>query len=220
MTRNDLLEMIRQEIQSLAFETLKDSAQKKKKARSRTFKPKGLSEEELEYAVFYGGDKPEEDKNGNKLISTTIRESYGSGIPQITSSEIAEFENSFEQMLQEVDGASVVFDTQSNGYSLKMSVGQDGIEAGASGQIKMGREGTLSWAYSLKDGLVINTEDLLVTSGNKRLVEKLYSHYDAWQKDWREKLTIIPGKPGGDPVDKEPEPQEPAAGGEEPIPEA
>lgn len=196
MTKDELLEMIREEISSLAFETLRNNAEKKKDARSRTFKPKGLSEEEIEHMLFYGGNKPEED-DASKIISTTIRESYDSGIPSITTSEIQEFENSFEDMLKEVDGGSVVFDKQSNGYSMKMSIGKDGIEAGASGSIQMGRNGELRWAYSLKNGLTVSTEDMLVDSGNKRLVEKLYNHYDAWQKDWREKLTIVPGESGG-----------------------
>jgi len=191
MNKYELLEMIREEIRSLAFETLRNNAKKKNDKKNRIFKPKGLSEDEIEYSMFYGGNKPDKNKHYG---STTIRESYNSGIPQINSTEITQFEDSFEEMLQEIDGASVLFDKQSNGYSLKMWIDGDGIEAGASGVIEMGNKGKATWAYSLKNGLTLSTEDLSVEQGNKRLLEKLYNHYDAWQKDWRGKLTIQPGQ--------------------------
>jgi len=219
MNKDELIEMIREEIHSLAFETLRNNAKEKNDKKNRIFKPKGLSEDEIEYSMFYGGNKP--DKNGLPQ-PITIREGYDSGIPQINSVEISQFEDSFEEMLQEIDGASVVFDKQSNGYSLKMWIGAEGIEAGASGVIEMGNKGRVKWAYSLKNGLTVSTEDLAVEQGNKRLLEKLYNNYDAWQKEWREKLTIQPGQ-----EEAEPAPEmgaEPAAapemGGAEEIPAA
>jgi hypothetical protein len=219
MNKDELIEMIREEIHSLAFETLRSNAKEKNDKKNRIFKPKGLSEDEIEYSMFYGGNKP--DKNGLPQ-PITIREGYDSGIPQINSVEISQFEDSFEEMLQEIDGASVVFDKQSNGYSLKMWIGTEGIEAGASGVIEMGNKGKIKWAYSLKNGLIVSTEDLAVEQGNKRLLEKLYNNYDNWQKEWREKLTIQPGQ-----EEAEPAPEmgaEPAAapemGGAEEIPAA
>lgn len=223
MNKDELIEMIREEIHSLAFETLRTNAKEKSDNKNRIFKPKGLSEDEIEYSMFYGGNKP--DKNGiSQPIS--IRENYDSGIPQINSAEITQFEDSFEEMLQEIDGASVVFDKQSNGYSLKMWIGAEGIEAGASGAIEMGNKGKVNWAYSLKNGLTVSTEDLSVEQGNKRLLEKLYNNYDAWQKDWRERLTIQPGQDAPEPEAEIPaEPESPAAaepdmGGAEEIPTA
>jgi len=216
MTRQELTEMIRSEIQSLAFETLRKGS-KEKKEKTKAFKPRGLTEDELEYAMFYGGNKPEENKFGKS--SATIRESYESGLPKINSSDITEFEDNFEKVLQEIDGASVVFDKQSNGHSLKMWIGKDGIEAGASGTIEMGNKGKLKWAYSLQNGVTVSTEDLIIEKGNKLVVEKLYNNYDAWQKDWREKLTIEPGMPGGEemaaeaPIEAAPE--APSAAAEE-----
>jgi len=203
MNKEELLEMIREEIRSLAFETLRNGKKEKPKA----FKPKGLSEDELEYAMFYGGNKPKKD---SLKASTTIREAYDNGLPKIQAVEISEFEDSFEEMLKEVDGASVVFDTQKNGYSLDLKIGQDGIVGGASGKIEMGDKGLLNWSYSIKDGLHVTTEDLRVEQGTKRLIEKLYNHYDSWQKDWREKLTIQPGQ----------EVEEPEMEMEVPAPEA
>ena len=144
MNKDELLEMIREEIHSLAFETLRNNAKEKNDKKNRIFKPKGLSEDEIEYSMFYGGNEPDKKKHYG---STTIRENYDSGIPQINSAEITQFEDSFEEMLQEIDGASVVFDKQSNGYSLKMWIGADGIEAGASGVIEMGNKGKVTWSY-------------------------------------------------------------------------
>lgn len=192
MTRDELTEMIRKEISELAFETLRTGSNEKRE--KKPVKQRGLTEDELEYAMFYGGQKP--NKDGSLGRVTSIRENYNSGIPQINSSDITQFEDSFDQMLQEIDGASVVFDQQSNGYSLKMWIGPNGIEAGASGTIEMGNKGKVKWAYSLQNGLTVSTEDLVVEKGNRNVLDKLYHNYDAWQKDWREKLTITPGEGG------------------------
>lgn len=193
-TREELMELIRKELHEVVYETLREKSQEQKDdERNRTFKPKGLSEEELEYALFHGGNKPEE-KNNSRIITTTIKEGYDNGFPKINASDITGFEDGLEEMMKEVDGASVVFDKQSNGYSLTVGISpQDGIEAAASGNIDMGAQGKVEWAYSLKNGLTINTKDLAIDSGNKRVIEKLYNHYDSWQKDWREKLTVEPG---------------------------
>lgn len=206
MTRNELVEMIRQEIRSLAYETLRNkSSNNKKDDKRKAFKPKGLSEEEIEKSLFYGGEEPEED-DAYTIIKTTIKESYD-GIPKINSSEITEFEDSFEEMLKEIDGASVIFDTQSNGYSMKAWFDKEGIQAGASGVINLGREGKINWTFSLKDGLTVTTDDLFLDKGNKKVFEKLYNHYDSWQKDWREKLTIQPSEKQNMPSPEEtPEP--------------
>jgi hypothetical protein len=111
-------------------------------------------------------------------------------------------------MLKEVDGASAVFDKQANGYSMKVSIDKDGIEAGASGLIEMGNKGKLNWSYSLKSGVHVNTDDLIIDKGNKLVLEKLFNHYDSWQKDWREKLTITPSEPeGGDMAAEMPAPE-------------
>lgn len=215
MTRDELIEMVRTEIRSLAYETLRTSSQKSKEdERSRTYKPKGLSEEDVEKNIFYGGGGPEDTTS---FISTTINESAEGGLPKINSSEIAQFEDSFEEMLKEIDGASVVFDKQANGYSMKVSIDKDGIEAGASGVIEMGSKGKLDWSYSLKSGLHIKSDNLNIDKGNKLVAEKLFNHYDAWQKDWREKLTITPSEPSVEaPMPDAPAPE----AGAEAAPEA
>lgn len=188
MTRVDLVDMIRREVHALAFDTLRNKSQEEKRTAQ---KPKAISEDELEYALFHGGNKPE-DKSSSRPLS--IRENYDSGIPQIQSSEIIEFENSFEQMLKDIEGASVVFDSQSNGYSLKMWIGSEGIEAGSSGVINMGKNGSIKWSYSLKNGLNVSSENVNIDKGNRYVFEKLFNNYNSWQKDWREKLTISPGQ--------------------------
>ena len=218
MNKDDLLEMIRKEINSLAFETLRNN---KKEESKKAFKPKGLSEEDVEYNLFYGGNKPNKDKL--RGMPVTIKEGYNSGLPQITTAEITEFEDSFEGMLQELDGASVVFDNQSNGYPLKVWMSKDGgIDAASSGKIIFGDRGTINWSYSLVSGINVTTEDLRLEQGNKRILEKLYNNYDAWQKDWREKLTIQPGVPGGEEMAPEAPVEAPVApeGGAEEVPAA
>lgn len=192
MTRDELTTMIRDAISELAFETLR-SGNKAKQAQEVQPKKKGLSEDELEYALFYGGNRP--NKDGTTSTPITIKENHEGGIPKINSSDIAAFERGFEMILQEINGASVVFDKQSNGYTLKMWIGPSGIEAGASGSIHMGNKGVVKWAYSLQNGLTVTMDNLIVEKGNKNILEKLYSNYDSWQKEWREKLTVTSGSP-------------------------
>lgn len=189
MTRDDLIQMIRSEINELAFDTLRNNNGQSVKSKA---KPRGLTEDELEYALFYGGNKP--NKDGTLSTTIAIKENFESGIPKINSSDVEHFENETEKMLQGIDGASIIFDTQSNGYSLKMWVGPNGIEAGASGVVEMGNKGRFLWSYSLQNGLTVTTDNLVVDSGNSELMSRLYYNYDAWQKEWREKLTMPQGK--------------------------
>jgi hypothetical protein len=209
MTKSELTEMIREAIRELAFESLRSNS--KKREEKKAFKPKGLTEDELEYAVFYGGQKPNKDGSLQSII--TIKESYSGGIPKINSSDITKFEDDLEKSISIVDGASIVFDKQSNGYSMKAWVDSKGINAGASGRVEMGNKGTINWAYSLQNGLTISTEKLVVEKGNKLVIEKLFGNYDSWQKDWREKLTINSSEPeSGENIESEvpPSPEAPA----------
>lgn len=192
MTKEDLIKTIRKEIHELAMETLRKNTQASKELKNpKVIKPKGLSEEELEHTLFYGGEKPEPKRVG---LPQQIKEDYNNGVPKINSSDVTQFEDSFENMLQEVEGASVVFDKQSNGYSLKMWFGENGIEAGASGVINLGNKGKIVWSYSLANGLNVKVDSLDLEKGNKLVFEKLFNNYNDWQKDWREKLTITPGQ--------------------------
>lgn len=218
MTRNELTMIIRDAISELAFESLRNQKNNQGAESKSAPKKKGLSEDELEYALFYGGNRP--NKDGTMSAPTTIRESYDSGMPKINSSDITAFENGFRMILQEIDGASVVFDKQSNGYSLKMWIGHNGIEAGASGSIQMGNKGTVQWAYSLQNGLTVTMNDFIVEKSNRNILDKLYHNYDSWQKEWREKLTVTPGSPisGSDNFDETPPEAASPQGPEEELP--
>lgn len=217
MTREELLNLIQGEIKSLAFDTLRE---KKEEVVEEPVAKETLSEEDIEDLIFFGGLNS--DKPSKTASHVMIKENSENGIPQVTASEIAQFEDSFEEMLKDIDGASVVFDKQSNGYSLKISfLPQEGIEAGASGVINMGDRGELRWSFSLKNGLNVETQNLRVYSGNKRLLEKLFSFYDGWQKEWREKLTISATEEIEQTTNPEAIPGEepPIESGEEAIPE-
>jgi len=45
----------------------------------------------------------------------------------------------------------------------------------------------------MKNGLNVKIENLSIDKGNKNVLTQLANHYDSWQKDWREQLTIEPG---------------------------
>jgi hypothetical protein len=182
MNRNELIEMIRDEVQRAAFEELKRT----KSDEAKTKKPEVNEEDFLDDFLFYGGMEDLKHKGKEKPI-TIVQESRE--VPQVTSSEIKQFEDSFEEFLKDVPYASVVFQEQPNGYSMSIFDNNiDGVEAKASGSINMGQMGRIIWEYSIKNGLKIQTGGFEINQDNKYILEKLYNHYDTWQKEWREKV--------------------------------
>lgn len=188
MDRNDLYKLIQAEIQAVAFDYLKEKTQKEKAtATSDYLASKSITDEDIDHALFHGGGAPrEEDKYKGKI---TIKEGVDTNL-KITTSEIKNFENSFKQILDNVPGASIVFDKQKNNYSIIATKRPDGVEAKASGILNLGENGKIIWSYSILNGLILNAQNLKLNQSNKGMFEAFYNHYDDWQKKWREKLNL------------------------------
>jgi hypothetical protein len=187
MNLTDLQQLIKKTIQSVAFDNLKEL--KQKTALSSTngdLKSSGLSDDDIDVTLFHGGHAPKETKKKSPI---RIQENT-SNVLKITTSEIKQFENSFQQILKDIPGASVVFDKQNNGYSIVAVKRPDGVEAKASGTINLGENGKIVWSYSLLNGFKLNAQNIKLADNNKLMFEAMANHYNDWQKKWREMLNL------------------------------
>lgn len=188
MNRSDLQALIKKTIESVAYDTLRDlKNQKLAQGTDDYLNSKSMTEDEFDAMFFFGGNKPK--KEEKKTGPITIREGVDTNL-KITTSEIKDFENSFKEILDNVPGASIVFDKQKNGYALIATKMADGVEAKASGILNLGDNGKLIWAYSILNGFNLNAQNLKLSQSNKTMFEALANHYDDWQKEWREKLNL------------------------------
>lgn len=188
MNKDGLVKLIQKTVQEVAFEYLKEKTQHEKaRSTNEYLNSKTLTDDDVDHALFHGGGAPkEEDKIRGRI---TIKESTDSNL-KITISEIKNFESSFSEILDNIPGASIVFDKQKNGYSIIATKRPDGVEAKASGIINLGDNGKIIWSYSILNGFNINAQNLKLSQANKTMFESLTNHYDDWQKQWREKLNL------------------------------
>lgn len=218
MNKDELYSLIQKEIQQVSFDYLKELSKHKQVQKTTDYlNSTDIDEDDFDKHFFHGGSLPAEDK---KRAPITIKESTDSNL-RITVSEIKEFENSFKEILDNIPGASIVFDKQNNGYSISATKRADGVEAKASGILNLGDKGKIVWSYSILNGFNINAQNLKLSQSNKTMFEALANHYDDWQKSWRDKLNL-PGatetNDGGmpNPAEQTPAPNATLAGLAEP----
>jgi len=194
MNKKELIEMIREEIDSAVVDTLKHHASNVGgNTQKQAFKPRGLSEEEIDSIIFHGGRKPESDK----YFPITIKE-VDEKSTKILKSEIDEFENKFKE---KIPNATIIFDKQRNGFSMMLLKKPDGVEAITSGTINVGTAGKITWSFSILNGIQVTAVNFKLGQDNKTLFQDLYEFYKSWENEWRMKLTdsgagnneIIPG---------------------------
>lgn len=187
MNYTALQELIRKTIQSVAFENLKDLKSKAlANATESNLKSDSLSEDDIDLALFHGGNKIET----KRRTPIRIQENTNVNDLKITVSEIKQFENSFKQVLENIPGASIVFDKQKNGHSITAAKRPDGVEAKSSGTINLGENGKILWSYSLLNGFTLNAQNIKLSDDNKLMFESMSNHYNDWQKKWRELLNL------------------------------
>jgi hypothetical protein len=201
MTREDLFKLIQTEIQAVAFDSLKEKTLKEKtKSTDDYMNSRSLTDADVDHILFHGGAQQEKFNINDRVA---LKENAEPTL-KITTTEIKDFEKSFEEIMKNIPGASIVFDKQANGYSIVATKRADGVEAKASGIINLGDKGKVIWSYSILNGFNINAQNLKLSQSNKGMFEALANHYDDWQKNWREKLNL-PSAPEN--------PSEPAAQG-------
>lgn len=187
MNKSDLQKLINDTVENVAFEYLKKLKQQHaaKKTNSE-LNGENFSDEDFDSILFHGGQRAKEEKKTGPI---TIRENMENKL-KITTSEIKKFEDSFGPILENIPGASIVFDRQKNGYSIYAVKRPDGVEAKASGIINLGDNGKLIWSYSILNGFNLNAQNLELSDENKSMFELLCNHYNDWQKKWRELLNL------------------------------
>ena len=188
MDRNTLHKLIADKIQEVTHEYLRElNAKNKVQSTTNYLNSSNMTEDEFDNTFFHGGAQAKEEERKKGKIY--IQEGAEPGL-KITVSEIKEFENSFHEILDNVPGASIVFDKQKNGYSISATKRADGVEAKASGILNLGDNGKIIWSYSILNGFNVNAQNLKLSQSNKTMFEALTNHYDDWQKSWREKLNL------------------------------
>lgn len=187
MEKSALEKLIQDSIQEVSLEYMRElKRQHHVQNTTNSLNSSSVSEDEVDNTLFFGGHPKKEEKKSGPI---TIKEGADSGL-KITIGEIKEFENSFQQMLDAIPGASIVFDKQKNGYSIIATKRADGVEAKASGIVNLGDNGKLIWSYSILNGITLNAQNIKLNEGNKIMFETLYNHYNDWQKKWREMLNL------------------------------
>jgi len=187
MTHSDLQKLIRKTIQSTAFESLKELKNKSAVNNANaSLNSSSLAEDDIDMVLFHGGHKKQEPQKRSQI---KIQEGVSSTL-KITTSEIKQFENSFQKILENIPGASIVFDKQPNGFSISAVKRPDGVEAKSSGTINLGENGKIIWSYSLLNGFTLNAQNLKLADDNKLMFEAMANHYNDWQKKWREMLNL------------------------------
>lgn len=201
MNNSDLKKIINKTVQQVAFDYLRNLKNQNSAQKTQAeLNGENYSEDDFDTVLFHGGYKKKDEK---KTGPVTIKESMESKL-KITTGEIKKFEDSFGPILENIPGASIVFDKQKNNYSIYAVKRPDGVEAKASGVINLGNNGKLIWSYSILNGFNLNAQNLKLSDENKFMFELLCNHYNDWQKKWRELLNLpkAPSEPetseGGD----------------------
>ena len=109
MNKDDLLKLISDEIQLVAFDYLKEKTLKEKtKSTDDYLNSRSLTDADVDHILFHGGAQQEKINLSDRIA---LKENAEPAL-KITTSEIKNFEKSFEDILQNIPGASIVFDKQ------------------------------------------------------------------------------------------------------------
>ena len=102
-------------------------------------------------------------------------------IPQITTSEIQDWENKFKQKVY----YNVQFgkDNDQGTPSMKLYKGESGIEAEWNGKIVLPENSFINWSFSLINGLFVNA-NMELEGDNRDVFTKLSDFYKEWKEEW------------------------------------
>lgn len=114
-------------------------------------------------------------------------------LPQITSSEVQEWENKFKQSV----APQVTFNAQHGGYSMVITSDQSGVDTTWSGTITVNGDNNITWTFSLKSEPFIECK-MKLTEESKNIIGKLYDFYNAWKQEWSTQLTNSGGENTGE----------------------
>lgn len=113
--------------------------------------------------------------------------------PQITTSEVQEWENKFKESVSPL--VQFTNDGTGNG-SMKLYNGQSGVEASWAGTIVLNNDNYIKWTFSIQNEPFIECK-LNFNENNQMILTNLYNFYQVWKEEWSKHLSI----PGGNQDD-------------------
>ena len=181
-------EIIQDEIKNFSLDQLR--------GKNKPSKPEGKSDydkikeiEDIDNAIFHGGDSPVKKNSNQKFIKENEESGNQNEDPRITQTEIDQFEKDFREKVSPLVNFSKKEDGSINFELYKVD---SGVEAKVSGTIPLKAENKIDWSYSLQNGAYINVSAEL-TSEVSEIINKMSFFYEEWKKNWVEKLTELPG---------------------------
>jgi len=129
--------------------------------------------------------------------------------PQITSSEIQDWENKFKESVSPL----VQFSNDGTGNgSMTLYNGKSGMEALWSGTIMLNGENYIKWSFSIQNEPFIESK-MNFTDDNFQILSNLKNFYDLWKIEWAKQLSIpdadrqdVTAASNGNPSQAVPEP--------------
>ncbi len=106
--------------------------------------------------------------------------------PQITASEVQEWEKKFKETVSPL----VQFTKDENGNnSLRLYNGQSGIEASWAGTIILNNDNYIKWSFSIQNEPFIECK-LNFNENNYTILTNLFNFYQTWKAEWAKQLSI------------------------------
>ena len=112
-------------------------------------------------------------------------------VPQVTTSEIEDWENRFKQKVF----YNVQFgkENEPKEEAMKLYKGESGIEANWSGKITLQENGYITWTFSILNGVFVSA-NLQLEENTKDIFSKLYEFYKEWNAEWGKILSLPKGE--------------------------
>ena len=197
-SKQKIREIIRRTIEEVAFEELAKIPEANEKKRKQLKMTKSQQEDQIHNDMFFGGGSKESDTrfriNENKQI-------------KISAGELSSFQQDFSAHLS---GHIVDFIKQRVGD--KESIISFPIVNNTPDAVSIGVvDNQLKFKMSLRNGLVLNTENFKITDENKELAPKLYNLYNTiFKKKFTELLSAPESETSIDNIGDEPTQEMPA----------
>lgn len=106
--------------------------------------------------------------------------------PQITSSEVEQWENKFRN---EVSTQVQFTSGENDGSSFRLYNGISGVEAEWAGTILFNADNFIKFTFSIQNGLFIETK-VVLNQDVHELMTRLYNFYNTWKEEWSKQLSI------------------------------
>ncbi len=110
-------------------------------------------------------------------------------VPQITTSEIEEWEKRFKESVS----PQVRFTKDEKGNTFTLYNGDNGIEALWAGVVIMNNDYYIKWSFSIQNDPTIDAK-MNLNEENFTIIQNLYNFYNTWKGEWSKQMSV-----GNDP---------------------